>query len=93
MPSAPKRGSHGKCAWTGVERQAFSVGPPQTARYYGRFFLCRFVSIPFFASISLTTKVALPELFAEYPTVLPPLTDEAVDRVRLCLTSTAENPV
>ena len=28
MPSAPKRGSHGKCAWTGVERQAFSVGPP-----------------------------------------------------------------
>ena len=36
MPSAPKRGSHGRCAWTGVERQAFSVGPPQTARFYGR---------------------------------------------------------
>ena len=27
-PSAPKRGSHGKCAWTGVELKAFRVGPP-----------------------------------------------------------------
>lgn len=34
-----------------------------------------------------------PLLFAEYPTALPPLTDEAVDRVRLCLTSTAESRI
>ena len=31
-----------------------------------------------------------PVAFAEYPTALPQLTDEAVDRVRLCLTSVAE---
>ena len=37
LPSALKRGSHGKCAWTGVELKAFRVGPPQTARHYGRF--------------------------------------------------------
>ena len=28
LPSAPKRGSHGRCAWTGVEPMAFRVGPP-----------------------------------------------------------------
>ena len=91
VATSPVGGSNaGNLAWTGKNVWSSCVDFPQTARYYGRFFLCRFVSIPFFASISLTTKVALPELFAEYPTVLPPLTDEAVDRVRLCLTSVAE---
>lgn len=94
VTTSPVGGSHGgNLAWTGKNVWSSCVDFPQTARYYGRFFLCRFVSIPFFASISLTTKVALLSLFAEYPTALPPLTDEAVDRVRLCLTSTAENPV
>lgn len=36
------------------------------------------------------SNVALLSLFAEYPTALPSITDEAVDRARLCLTSVAE---
>ena len=40
LPSAPKRGSHGRCAWTGVERMAFRVGPPLNRSSLRAVFLC-----------------------------------------------------
>ena len=62
LPSALKRGSHGRCAWTGVEHLAFSVGPPLNRSSLRAVFLCSetshcFVVEPGKASVSRVFRV------------------------------------